>query len=615
MPSTIEPVVIPNADTASRAYGTPAALTDAPAHVHEPSPDDSATLSNIWHLLALARDYRRPMIPRWRNDYRMLFNRFWQPSRYSWLPSPQVPEIFPILRALAGFMVDRRITNTVAPYSLPMNPWNDFLSGLADDLEVVLDSSFQANCEEREWIIAIIDAYLYGTGITKTCWETQLAGGMGDAMTRRVHPFAFYPDPRATTEHDGDFYIELKKMTLQELDRRFPGAYERVKDSTGIFTDTEPPPNLFDFGNGGPRTPFVNPGAISPNTQPANWYRSGSSRMSINDVAEVTVIEAWVREHEFVEVVDDKTGAKAQFPVESWRVVVIAGNQVLLNVPAKELWDHGGHPYSRFTPFDMGEFWGPSLVELLTSSQHAINRILAAMQQNVELTGNPVWKDTSQNNRTPITNKPGSRMTVGKDGLAGWENPPSLNPASPQLLQYHLARMEAISGVTAINKGGMPGGRNAQGTIEAVQESAFVVIRLAQKFLEYAMRNAGELRASLIVENYTTPRLIAIAGRDAEKSFRVLKARHFTIPTSNGAIPMKFQLNIDAGSRQNTARQLVEDRALQAFTVGLIDGLAALQAMDWPDAVEVDKRNQEKQMAMAQAQQSMKNQTRALSAA
>lgn len=614
MPSTVEPVIVPSQQSAAAAFADPTPRHVATVHT-ESVLSDVEIVSRVHMLLGAARDHRKPLIARWKSDYRMLFNKFWKPSRLgSWQPSPQVPEIFPILRALAGFMVDRRITNTVSPYSLPMTPWNDFLSELADDLETTLDAGFQANREEREWIISIVFGFLYGTGIQKTCWETKLAGGLGDAMTRYVHPFTFYPDPSATCTEDGDFFIEVKRLSVQELDRRFPGAYEKVSSNAGFLADDEQPPTIHDFGQGSRTTPYVNPGTLTGGNQPANYFQAGSGRIKPDILPAVDVIECWVREHTFASVTDDRTGDKTQFPRESWRVIVVAANKILMDEPAKNLWEHGGHPYSRFTPFDMGEFWGPSLVELLSSSQHAINRVLSALQQNVELTGNPIWKEGARagTNRQPISNRPGTRVTVNDPSVpAGWESPPQLQAASMELLRYHLARMEAISGITAINKGGMPGGRNAQGTIEAVQESAFVVIRLAQKFLEYAMRDAGERRASLIIENYTNPRLISIAGRDAEKSFRVLKARHFMIPTSKGAIPMKFQLNVDAGSRQNTARQMVEDRAMQAFTVGLVDDEAALKAMDWPDAAAVSKRNAEKKQAAMEAEASMKQKTRA----
>ena len=62
------------------------------------------------------------MLPRWRQNYRMLFNRYWGPGREAWLPSPQVTEILPIIRASVGFMTDQRITHNIAPAAIPGAP-------------------------------------------------------------------------------------------------------------------------------------------------------------------------------------------------------------------------------------------------------------------------------------------------------------------------------------------------------------------------------------------------------------------------------------------------------------------------------------------------------------
>ena len=58
----------------------------------EPSEDDRAVAARVLRLFQLARDHRRPMLPRWRQNYRMLFNRYWGPGREAWLPAPQVTE-------------------------------------------------------------------------------------------------------------------------------------------------------------------------------------------------------------------------------------------------------------------------------------------------------------------------------------------------------------------------------------------------------------------------------------------------------------------------------------------------------------------------------------------
>lgn len=601
--TVVEPTLIPSNEKFRDQAEPPELATPDFADTRE----NRELVGKVYALFQKARDHRRPLIARWDRCYRMTFNRYWTRSRPSFLPTPQLPEILPIVRSLLGFQFDQRITHVVAPALVPGVGGEAWFAERATDLETTLSATWHVNAEEREWNLAGWDGWVYGTGIMKTAWEAQLAGGLGDAMSRRIDPRCFYPDPMATNEHDGDFYIEAKEMTVQELDRRFPGCYELFADGGSVFVDTDKAPTQIDLAGGDGRSRVTgNPGAISPATVPS-YFERGSSRMRDDGpVPTVTVIECWVREHTFADVTDERTGKKAKVAVESWRVVVVAGQHVLMNEPAKNLWSHGQHPYSRYCPLEIGEFWGPSLVEALIPSQQSINRILAALQQNVELTGNPIWKDTPQSGstRTPTINRPGQRVTVGAGDAGqnvGWENPPSLNPGMLELLKYHLARMEAISGVTAMQKGQVPGGRNAQGTVESVQESAFVTIRAAQRNLEYAMRDAGYKKAELICEFYTKPRMVAIAGAGGERTSIMLGALHFHLPSSEGSVPMKYQLLIDAGSRRHTARQIMEERAIQMFTLGLLPPTDTLEAINWPKAREVGQKVEEQMAAAAAA--------------
>lgn len=560
------------------------------------SEEELAKVGELLRLFDIARAHRRPMVAKWQECYRMLHNKFWDAGRPGYMPSPEITEIYPIVDAIAAWEMDQRPKFTFAPISLPHTPQHQFMVQTAEDMERVVDAGFQANLEEGQWAIANWDKLVYGTGLLKTTWDQTLAGGRGDAITRRVSPFAFYPDPNATSIHDGDYYIEVRRMSVQQLDRAFPGTANLFRTG-GVDHDIDVAPDQISDDNG-QRPARANPGAISPVTTP-RYGQPGGARVHAVDLPGVTVIECWLRDHEVYDARTDLGGEKRV--VDRWRVCVVAGNRLILDEPAENLWDHGDHPYSRMVQRDAGEFWGRSLVEMLGSSQKALNQLLAATQYNVLLAGNPIWRDTG-NSRQSLTNKPGTRIDAGAAGKdAGWVPPPPFSPAFMELIRYHLGRMEAISGLTAIAKGGAPGGRPSESVVDALQEAGFVRIRSSLRELEYTMRTAGEKKVSLIAENYTTPRMIAIAGPRGERTSMVLRARHFMVPTSTGHIPMKYQIIVDAGSRHHTSRSMREDRAAQLFTLGAIDRTALLEDIDYPNATTVAARMDQREMELAAA--------------
>jgi len=571
----------------------------APKILTSPHPTDEEIrkVGEILSLFDQAKNHRRPIVARWYESYRMLRNKFWPTDRPSWMPAPQIPEILPIVEALVAWEMDQRPRYTIAPMSLPHDTMTRFMTKMAQDLEAVLDASWQGNIEEREWGIATWDKYVYGTGITKTTWDQTISGGMGDAMTRRVPLFAFYPDPHATSTDDASYFIEVRRMSIQELDRNWPGTGAMFHDG-GVDLESDLAPNQIDQ-IGSTQPPRANPGALSPATTP-RYNMPGSGRISVFDTPGVTVIECWTRDHEVYEATDIHSRETIPRVYDKWRVQVVAGNRLILDEPAENLWSSGSHPYDRLVRYDTGEFWGFSLVEDLSSAQKHYNRTLAAMQQNVELAGNPVLKDAGTG-RTGIYNKPGFRLETNPASAkdTSWMPPPPLHQAMPELLRHYPARMEAIAGLTAVMKGHTPTGRNAQGVVDAMQEAGFVRVRSSLRHLEYAMRSAGAKKADLIIENYTTPRIVSIAGAGAQRTSLALRSNHFQIPSSKGSVPLKYRLFVDAGSRAHTSRQMREDRAVQLFILGALDVETLLEEVNFPNAPLVAQKVKQ-QMAEGQ---------------
>lgn len=560
---------------------------------------DLALAARVRTLFQQARSKKAPLISRWRQSHKVLRNRWWSDTRPTWMPSPEVPEIFPLISARVGWMTDQRFMFEVTPSAIPHSSvWND-ITALATDLSQILDSSWIAHSEEAQITMALWDGEIYGTGILKTTWDMSVVGGMGDATVKRIDPYSFYPDPNARSMDDANYFIEARKVSLIELDRRFPGAGRLFVDGGGMEEGVDEAPTQIDdaTSNDRPRG-FLGPiTGTGIGNQPAGVNLSGTYARTEDErfLAHpgVTVLECWMREHEYLR--DPQNPSMIVGVYDSWRVVVVVGNHVLMNEPAERLWSHSRHPYSRYVPFDIGEFWGLAMVELLAPSQISINRILMAMQLHAELTGNPVLKESPRANtaRVPVTNKPGQRVPVGDGGMYEWMNPPQLSQTFSELLNYFLSRMETVSGLSAITRGGNVSGRQAQGVMDAMQEAAFVTIRLVLRQVERVMHDAGELKASLIAENYTEPRVISVLGPEGSQTLKSLRARHFYLPRRDdpsASAPMRFSINVDAGSRLHTSRKMREDRAIMLFSLGAIDEWAVLEALDYPNRAQIHAR-------------------------
>lgn len=573
-------------------------LVKPPATTTETDRELAGRVRALYHE---ARHYRAPMVAKWKRWYRIIRNRTWL-NPLPWYPNIEVPEIWPIIESLVGWMTDSRPTFDVMPFVSISSDYANFMTQLGDDLRVALQANWYNNENEATEELIVRDGFIYGVGISKTIWDTSLVDGLGDGIIRRVDPWTFYPDPNATCLEDSNYFIEAYNTPLQTLDRRFPGAAAKLSAS-GYKEEIDVRPTHDSFSE----APKANPGAIS-GVASRGYGLPGQSRRSVaEDKQGVTVLEAWIREHRTtgtVGSVDDPLTVH-----DDWRCVVVAGPEVLLNERASDLWEVASHPYDRFVPAEEGEFYGRSMVEMLAPCQLAINRLLAAAQHNLELTGNPVLLEPTMGgtSRVKVTNQPGQRLPYQyPNSKPEWLMPPPLRSDITVFIQFYIGEMERISGLSAITRGMSPGGRQAADVMQSMQEASFVRVRMASRQLERTMRGQGSKLASMITEFYTDPRMVALLGPNGDRTTKIFKAKHFYVPNANPSesspqrtLPFRFQLLIDAGSSLPTSRQARAAEADALFAMGALDQQGVLEAHQWPNRALIIQRLQAQAQAAA----------------
>jgi hypothetical protein len=552
---------------------------------------DEALVNRLRMLYQIARDHKRLNYNRWIRNYRLVNNKI-ASSGPSWMPAPRDSEIYPVLSSLVAWMTDQQIGIETIPAADPNSGSYNFYNNIAADLTSILHTTWQTEGYRSQIKLALWDAFMYGSGILKNVWDQSLSGGHGNAILRRTDPWAFYPDPYATSMDDMEYCVEVRRMSLDEIERRWPHArtWLEAKGASGDVIDERP-----DINSPVSSQPKANPGSL-PNATTI-WGGSNPATKLYEPLPSYIVYEFWIREnktwYEDAPTNDDPSYAEAHCEDE-WRVICVCNGEVLMNERAGDLWPHGQHPYERYVFDDIGEFYGIALVDHLAEPQVYINRLLTAVQHNLELTGNPVLVEGAQSgtDRIGIVNRPGQRLTVrGPGGMVNnkpeWLNPPQLPTELVPLIQFWISRIENISGLSAMQKGATPNQRNAAEVINNVQEAAFVRIRAGLQNLEDTLQRCGVKLTELIVDNYTEPRIVAIVGPDGATTSKALAARHFHVPTSKGATPLKYTLIIQSGATTPTSRQTRLAEAQQMAALGLVDDEYVLQVARVPRYKEV----------------------------
>lgn len=545
---------------------------------------EMALVGKVCDLFFRARDHRRSMLVDWDRNYRAVHKTKNESLRRSYQPNPKINEIFATFDTLVAWITDQEPTFDVTPSVNPLTPLYSYADSLSQDLKTVMRASWQVDKTAAEVEKVVWDGFLYGIGFFKTVWDGGAFRGFGNGRITRCDPYSIYPDPDASSMEDLNYIVEARTISKQEIERRFPGALNRLNTDTFVDDVDKAKNKVSPFNSGNPA--MATPGAMIGSTNSAYGLPGQNRSLDAVDEPGVTLIECWMR----------TPITESDRTYDGWRCVVVAGNRVLMDKMGQELWSHGQHPYERYVPVETGEFYGHAMVEDLIPLQNSINRVLTRIEQNIDLHGSPIMVEDARSGltRTAVTDKPGQRISVQQGGTVDWLMPPQLHPQmAMDIVRFYISEMERLSGLSAIVRGASPTGRNAQGVIDAVQEAAFVRIRKALRNLSRTIGGSGEKMASMIVEFYDTPRMVSFVGPSGEKTSTALRSDHFYLPGPDGSAPLRFQLLIDAGeaTSQSRGQRVAEADAL--YAMGAIDEEAVLEVHSFPGWQNVAKRVQE----------------------
>lgn len=554
-----------------------------------------AKVQTVNALFYRARDAKRNLVAQWRANYKVLNNKTWTVKAEPWMPTPEVSNIWPLLASMTAWMTDQRPSFETTPAMVPFSPQWQHADRIAEHMNATLSSSFTTNGLDAEIERILWDVGTYGIGYSKTTWEPWLADGCGDSAFRRIDPFTIYPDPNARTMEQANYIIEAKIMSISDVDRAFPGAAKTVNNR--LYEDVDQAPHRTDdlVNSNGPRVRYAALADGSGGFGSTKFAMSGRDTLALTtEDPVVLLIECWTRTHEVdTEGMENGTARVT----DRWKCTVSCGGVILMDKYADELFGFNTHPYDKMVMFDTGEWYGPSLVEFLTSPQRSINRILAQIEHNIMLLGNPILLQAARAGvqQKTMSNRPGGRMT-GSPNDTGWLAPPQLHPDTFQLLQYLEGKMESIAGLGAIMRGFMPGGRNSSETLNTVQDGAFVRVRATLRNLERMLRSVCSKMAANNAEFYTEPRIVMMSGEGGKDTALALKSLHFYMdykpghPDETQPVPVRFMIKADAGSERPTSRGARAAEADTLFAMQAIDELAVLEAHAWPNAGETAAR-------------------------
>lgn len=410
---------------------------------------------------------------RWRRFDKIYRSQQWFDSIPDDRSTPVLNFTFALIRSLIPRLTDNSPEVIVKPRVSEKD------SQLADILGTVLQHLWYTNRMQEEKITEIaLHMLKYGTAIEKTVWNPDAWDGIGEVEYHVIHPMNFYPDPRAYSIPDMEYYFIRMAKPMEYFLRRWP------EKGTYVVPDND-------------------------------WMMSEELEGRAKDTGEEA---ATLMEYCF----KDKDGNIC--------IMYYAGN-VVLDIIGGEydedyeeeaggipVYMHNKFPVARFIDYHAEkEFWGIGEIEIIDMLQQLINAYEAQIVDNTRLMGNAQWvvnktlSGLDESDAYVFDNTPGRVIFTHNDGVRR-EPGVAIQPHIPDHLEKLIEWMEQILGVHDVVQGRRPIGVRAASAIIALQEASSIRVREKASNMGAAIRHMSEQAISLVLEFYDEPRIVRLVG-------------------------------------------------------------------------------------------------------
>jgi len=600
---------------------------------YAPTEEERKAIALGERLFAKAKKHRSLYDRNWPKYYRMFRGHQWDQKRPSFRHSEVINHIF------------KTIQSTV-PIQLDSRPRFEFLPEEPSDMPLaeVLNQAAESDWTRGNWgmqlLEVILDANLYGTGISSLTYDKDANYKAGKLCFDSADPLYFYPDPDALDVNKKCGYaIYAEPMDVSKIKRKYPDKKDFIR------------PDLMDLSASGKADLYSERRQI-PNDNFATPTDNGTDP---TDKDRALLITVWIAPDFLTDDFEEKQGDDGQFTqVARWpngRKIVLC-NRVLLE-DGPNPYDDGQIPFQRLLNYVLPrEFWGMSEVEQLEGPQKTFNKILNFALDVMTLMGNPIWVvDTSADIDTDnLINKPGLVVEKAPGSEVRREEGVQLQPYVLQLADKMVEWFDSVSGSQDVSRGVQPTGITAASAIDSLQEAAQTRLRQKSRNTDAYLQDLGQQWNSRTFQFRTAPEMFRLTGKDGmEQFFRAHVEEYEKTPAQTDVDPMtgqavevapaemgkrmvvqpyakdpttgkatglmnleeqktyeirgKLDCRVITGSSLPFAKAEKEARQFKLFEAGVIDPEELLKSLDYPNYQMVLQRIAEKAAADAQAAQ------------
>uniref|UniRef100_A0A6M3J6T5 Uncharacterized protein n=1 Tax=viral metagenome TaxID=1070528 RepID=A0A6M3J6T5_9ZZZZ len=434
----------------------------------------------------------------------------------------------------------------------------------------------------------IENSQVFGSGFINTLYDKSTDHSRGDIRISSFDPRAIYIDPLVRKSYllcEGEYVIIEDVWPIEKARDIYTKKADQIHPDAGLSA----------FRSDQDRSFFA---------QLKNKVlKPFSPQILQSEIPRVYVREYWIKDRS-----KDENG-KFKFKNASRKIVMVG----------EVITDDGDNPYNDgdfptdmliwHTDFNSGWGWGD--VELLENPQKLQDKIIATIIENIMLMSNAIWigdaDALSKEDWMKLNNAPGTYVKK-KPGRELHREPGVALPAHVvNTIEYLERSSEKISGMVDVMRGIRTGQVSSGVGIESLQLMAQALIRLRARSLEALQARVGRKLLSRIFQFYGPKKIFEVlrsqqedlteAGLNAFSS-ELLKPISSREPTAW----LDIIFEIEPGSSLGLAETQHRIESTRLFELGVIDDVALLEDLKYPNRDKVLKRMQKRKLNEAEAQ-------------